>query len=402
MIEIQPALGYDSAKNGLPMRHIVYCWELGEGLGHMMALTKIVQQLIAQGNHVTCILKDLTHASRMLKPLGATWLAAPRMWSSNKFITPYNHADILHNTGYGSVESVVALLVAWRTALAVLKPDRVVCEYAPTALLAAKSLDLDVVCIDSGFSMPPLSASLQNPMVPIRPGATTAELLGAEARTLSIVNHALAETGLPSIPAFSGLFREKVWYRNWCEFNHFAPHSPERHLGQVFGDSGGIKPMWPEGHGKKLFAYLKPQHPRSVEVLKTAISRGYRVLAYLPGFAKDVVSDLMTSGRLAASPLPYRLAELPDDVEVGIWHSPTGAVARCLDSGMRMIFLPMHPEQLLASYAIRRAGLPAYVSTCAEDWSDVLESVAALPRPGRDRRWQAADVSDFASKLAGL
>src|SRR5688500_16248365 len=106
------------------MRHFVYCWEMGEGLGHLVAMAHITAQLVAQGHRVTCMLKDLAPAPRLLNLPGVSWMAAPRLWSAKRGELPLNHADILHNVGYASADNVHALLVAWRSALALLRPDR--------------------------------------------------------------------------------------------------------------------------------------------------------------------------------------------------------------------------------------------------------------------------------------
>ena len=383
------------------MRNIVYCWEMGGGLGHVVAMAKIVQAMVGQGNKVTCILNDLTHAQRLLGPLGSQWLATPRIHAAIRRTPPVNHADALFNAGYDNPLSLVSLLSTWRTMFFLLKPDRIVCDYAPTARLAANTLGIETVCIDNGFSMPPLSDNLHDPLPLVRTSVKPAleQLVESERRVLDVVNGALDALRSDRLDAFSCLFREKVWYRNWTDFNHFGPHSPERHLGPIFGDGGKADPVWPAGPGPKVFAYLKPEHPGSLKVLEAAIARGYRVLAYLPGFSRAALQDLGASGRLAVSRDPVNLDKLPDDVEAGIWHSPMGGIGRCLDKGMRMIFLPMNSEQNLVCAAARRSGLPVHVHNDFEDEHDLFDAACASPRIMRGDRWVPADPADFAHKL---
>jgi hypothetical protein len=374
---------------------------MGGGLGHVVAMAKIVQAMAEQGNRVTCILNDVSHARRLLGPIASQWLAAPRIHAAVRRTPPLNHADALHNAGYDNSLSLVSLLAAWRTMFFLLKPDRVVCDYAPTARLAANTLGIETVCIDNGFSMPPLSDNPHDPLPHVRTSVKPApgQLAESERRVLDVVNGAMDDLGCDPLDAFSRLFREKVWYRNWVDFNHFGPHSPERHLGPIFGDGGKADPVWPAGRGPKLFAYLKPEHPGSLRLLQAAVARGYRVLAYLPGFSRDALRDLVDSGLLAASPDPVNLDKLPDDVEAGIWHSPMGGIGRCLDKGMRMIFLPMNSEQNLACSAARRSGLPVHLHNDFEDEHDLLDAMRAAPRIMRGDRWAPADPADFAHKL---
>ena len=229
---------------------------MGGGLGHVVAMAKIVQAMVEQGNRVTCILNDVTHARRLLGPFASLWLAAPRIHAAVRRTPPLHHADALHNAGYDNALSLASLLTAWRTMFSLLKPDRVVCDYAPTARLAANTLGIETICIDNGFSMPPLSANPHDPLPHVRMSVTPApgQLAESERRVLDVVNGAMDDLGCAPLEAFSCLFREKVWYRNWVDFNHFGPHSPERHLGPIFGDGGRADPVWPAGRGAKLFA----------------------------------------------------------------------------------------------------------------------------------------------------
>lgn len=383
------------------MRHIVICWELGEGLGHLVSMSKIVEELTRQGYKVTCILKDITMAHKILGRFRTEWLAAPRIYLRNPIPAPINHAEVLFNTGYRDADSIASLLIGWRTIFSALKPDRIICEYAPTAGLAGKALGIDVICIDSGFSTPPLRVRPDDRLPPIRhtPSVTEDRLRESELNVLGMVNRARWMVGDAELVRFSDIFNSKVLYRNWTEFNHFGMHSPELHMGQIFGDSGGVRPEWPANGLPRVFAYLKPNHPESLPVLRAALACGYQVVAYLPGFPDSVLSELCQNPRIMVSPLPFNLNELPEDIQLGIWHSATGGIARCLDKGMRMIFLPMHPEQYLAAMAVRGAGLPAYVSVNPEAWPAVFQEIQTWPRHRLNNCWKPADIEQLAHRL---
>lgn len=391
-----------------PMQHIVYCWQMGDGLGHIVPLAKLVRALRAQGYQVTCALKDTTHAPRLLGDIpGVRWLLAPRVIErEHRIAKTLNLADVLHNNaGFSNAATLASLLRAWQSMFTDLKPDRVICDFSPTAKLAALSMGLDVVCIDSGFSCPPLPQDENAPLPAFFPDqhADSGPLIVAEQRTLQQANLALREIGAPPLSTFSALFRGTVWYRNWMEFNHFGPHSRDRHLGQISGDIGGAPPDWPDNALPRVFAYLRPGHPHGIAVLKAALDCRFSVLAYLPGFSEAELAVLGGHPSFRISAVPLNLTQLPDNVEIGIWHSPTGAVAHSLSKGMRMIFLPLHPEQELACAALSRAGLPAYVikKKRIADWRTVFEQVFSWPRVISRGHWLPAKVHDFAAKLVG-
>lgn len=388
------------------MKHLVYCWEIGSGLGHMVPLAALVRSMVAQGHKVTCVLKQTEHAPRLLGDIpGVTWMVAPRsVLREHRLKYLINHADILHNNGgFHHADVLVALLHAWRRIFSELRADRVICDFSPTARLAATTLGIDVVNVDSGFSMPPLPERDNAPV----PGfcasseVSDAALLISEERTLHVANNALNAIGAATVPSFAGLFSGQVWYRNWIEFNHFGHHAAELHLGQIFYRHGGELPVWPAGAAPKIFAYLRPDHPNSLPVLRAALARKYRVLAYLPGFDKASLAEFELNPLFKLSEQPLDLNRLPDDVAVSIWHSATGAVAHCLNNGMRMIFLPNHQEQKLACEALSRAGFSAYLVAREpiEHWDQVFDTVFALPRIAARRPFVFTDADGFAARL---
>lgn len=374
---------------------------MGEGLGHLVAISNLASLMVAQGHRVTCVLKDISQAYQFLGKLKVRWLQAPRIFVRPVIDAPLNHAELLYNTGYRTPETVSSLLTSWCTILEALQPDRVVCDFAPTASLAAVAIGLDVIALDNGFSMPPLPSDPQQPLPAIRQRLQPAKalLLKAEASVLMIINLACKSSGLRPLPHFAALFGTPVLYRNWPELNHFGPHSPASHVGQIVGQSHGQAPLWPEGDGPKMFAYLKPGHPQSIALLTAAAQFGFRIVAYIPDLPPDVAASLKKWDKLTWSDRPYDLSALPSDVAIGVWHSATAAVARCLPLGMRMLFLPMHAEQYLASMAVIRSAIAARVCTGNEVWSDVFETLLRQPAAPVQSTWAPADLPLLAQRL---
>ena len=384
------------------MAKILYCWEMGEGLGHIMSLTMLVGKLKEMGHDVTCVLKNIESAPRLLAPLGIGWMQSPRVPPLLRRSSSRNHAELLHRVSYGSVDNVMSLFVAWKTIFRISGPDLVICDYAPTAALIAGKSGIDVICVDNGFSMPPVNATnLRAPLPPILPGYSHVpeELADMEERVLVNLNTALARMRMPELPAFASIFRSPVWYRNWPQLNHFGMHSPDRHLGPIFSEAPGIAPVWPKGKGPKMFAYLKAAHPGSTKILRSAIAYGFRVVAFSPDMPDSNIREFSESNRFVFSRVPFNLALLPDDVDIGVWHSPTGAVGRSIEKGIRMIFLPMHTEQILAGTAVARAGLNARIVTRDCIWTDLFDDLLAVPRKSQALSWEPADITAFASKL---
>ncbi|HKQ30139.1 MAG TPA: hypothetical protein VJS66_02540 [Burkholderiales bacterium] len=310
-----------------------------------------------------------------------------------------NHADILRASGFNTPNSLYALISAWRSLFGLLRPDRVVCEYAPMAGLAADTLDLPVVCVDNGFSMPPLADPL--PALNDTEAVETSTLQGLEQQTLSVINDVLRRLRRSPLSRFADIFDRQTWYRNWVEFSHFGTHSLEKHVGQVFREETlGAPPRWPAGEGRRIFAHLAPGYMHSIKVLEEAATLGYRIFAYVPGFPDDVLGMLRMNKQMVISDAPVYLADLDDDVEIGICHEPTEAAVRCWGKGVRMLFLPMTIEQHWACRAVKRCGLPLHIATNNDNWSKMFDAVQASPRLRVEKIFEPADVPLLAQRLA--
>ncbi|MYM37521.1 hypothetical protein GTP38_24650 [Duganella sp. FT94W] len=369
-------------------------------MGHIVPLSQIAVAMQAQGHRVALAVNDLTHAPQLLAPHGIPCFQAPRFVPPAAPRTPLrNHADVLRFNGYDQADRLHSLINAWRDLLRLLRADKVICEFAPTAQLAAGSMAIPAVSLDNGFYMPPP----QDPMPPLRVDEPAGPLLlrQSEKRVLETVNAVLARLGSAALPRFCALYQGEVWYRNWTEFNHYGAHSPQRHVGQIFGPSVGAAPVWPVGDGPRIFAYVKADNPAALDMLRSAISAGFRILAYLPGHRQSDIEALRRSGRAHISAQPVCLAQLDHEIEIGVWQSPTGGIGHSLEKGMRMLFLPTQVEQLRACLAVRRAGLPAYVAMGEESWMAVFDKLLGMPRVGLNRHWQPADVPRLAALLAG-
>jgi len=136
---------------------ILYAWELGGGLGHVLRSLPLARKLAARGHRVIAALRELRRAGEMVDRRSATatssrsdelpsaqveFMPAPYLaWRISDPIEPVrSYADLLHNVGFAHVEDLRILTGAWRTIFDLARPDVVLCDHNPTALLAA-SLD---------------------------------------------------------------------------------------------------------------------------------------------------------------------------------------------------------------------------------------------------------------------
>jgi UDP:flavonoid glycosyltransferase YjiC (YdhE family) len=137
------------------MASVLYAWEFGANLGHIGTFLPIARELRAHGNAVHWVVTHPHQAARLLPKAGFDWLQAPTMPEQQREGPPLSYADILLRYGYADSNNLLGLVVAWRELLRLTGANVVLADHAPTAILAARTLDIPVMLFGSGFFAPP-------------------------------------------------------------------------------------------------------------------------------------------------------------------------------------------------------------------------------------------------------
>jgi hypothetical protein len=181
---------------------------------------------------------------------------------------PATFAQMLGNVGFCSYHALLAHACAWRNLFRLVKPDLMDFDHAPAALLASRGIEVRRVLIGSGFCCPPDVTQVDDavagePWAVLRPAVATE--LGAErlredeARVLECTNRVLAALKQPPLERLGQLYSEvdESLLTSFPELDHFPQRRRAGYWGPVICDGGGDVPVWPEGEGKRVLAYLK-------------------------------------------------------------------------------------------------------------------------------------------------
>jgi UDP:flavonoid glycosyltransferase YjiC (YdhE family) len=376
------------------MAHIHLCWELGGGLGHAGRLKMLAQALLARGHRVTMSLRDLMHTHALLADLDVPKLQAP-VWLHDAvgLPSPGNLAEILFRCGYLEPAALHGVVGGWRAMFALLQPDLVVADFAPTALLAARSMGLRTASVGNGFNTPPRGQPL-----PALRQAPAERLAASEARMLATANAVLAAFGAdPYTQAADAFLGGLPLLCTWPELDHYARDAAgEQWLGPNFVDEGGLAPYWPEGEGAKVYAYLKASHPAHGAVLKALVEEGCRVLAYVPEVAAGAPPPVVSEHLLYAD-APLALAPILAAADLCVCHAGEATLAQALLAGVPLLMLPSHAEQFLTArrVAVSGAGYNAALLAPAADWRAAVRGVLDEARYG-------AAAQAFAARRQGF
>jgi hypothetical protein len=384
------------------MAHIHLGWELGGGLGHAGRLKMLAQELRARGHQVSMGLRDLVHTHNVLSDLDIPKFQAP-VWLHQAMGLPPtqgNLAEILFQCGYLDAKALHGLVLGWRALFQQLKPDLLVADYAPTAILAARTLGLRSASVGIGFYSPPAD----QPLPPLRDweAIPEARLRGAEAHLLRTANTILAQYGAAEFTHGAQLLLGDVpLLCTWPELDHYrrGEAGGQRWLGPSFLPQGGVAPQWPAGGGRKVFAYLKTGHPDHLAVLQALVAEGCSVLCYLPEVANGRPPPL-ASPLLHYAMAPVSLQAAFREADLCVCHAGEATLVQALLAGVPVLLLPMQAEQFLMSRQVQQvgAGVNAAMLARPTDWRKVVRQMLDEPRHRDAAQAFAARYSGFSQQ----
>ncbi|MCY2952197.1 MAG: hypothetical protein NTU53_09505 [Planctomycetota bacterium] len=336
------------------MANILLAWELGGGLGHIMQLLPLAEGLAKRGHRVFAALKDLSHAKAVFGNT-VSCLQAPMRTRSvpDRFRPPVTFGHILHGVGFGDAREMTALGEAWRNLYEFTRPEVIIFDHSPTALLAARGFSAKRITIGSGFCCPPDTHPLAN----LRPwlASDSERLRQDEDRILANSNEALGDWGQEPLDHIGQIYSEvdECFLVTFKELDHFPGRGEARYWG-AWTQGGGKSPEWPKGGGRKIFGYLKP-NPAMPQILKSLSDLGHSTIIFVDGVPAKAQQQYSTATlRLECQPLD--LKQVGRQCDVAILNAGHGGTVSMLMAGKPVLQLPIYLEQGLLARAVCQMG----------------------------------------------
>ena len=339
------------------MARILFTWELGGGMGHVAPYLPLAKGLRDKGHEVAFVLRDLQFAETSLGEHNFPYYQAPVVLQTvrNRIPTPHIFSQILHNVGYGNVELLTGLVKAWRELINAYRPDLILYDHSPTALLASRDMKCKKAVIGPGFFIPPDIKSL--PLLREIPKPDGARLASDDARILANINQVLDRLGSKKIDRVSQLYdvgkQILTTFREMDTYHKVRPQEGLYYWG--IGRSGlGSEPVWPTGGGKRIFAYLKPFKtlPALLQHLKQLNTP---VIIYSPQLS-DEIKQQYASNTLCFTSSPVDLDQTRSGCDIAITNGAHTTAATFLLAGKPQLLLPIYLEQAISAHNIEQTG----------------------------------------------
>ena len=345
------------------MARYLFAWELGGDYGHLARLLPVALDLRSRGHEVVLAVRDLMGAEKLLTPHGLTYFQAP-LWLRKVTQLPaaISYPELLMRFGFLNATALTGICKAWRNLIAQLKPDAVVLDHAPTALLATRGLSVARANFGTGFCIPPHV----RPMPHFRwwQRENMARLDDSERHAVATANQVLVELDAPTMLGMGELSEcDDTLMCTFAELDHYPERNENDYLGPIFSLGQGVNLPWPEATGPRVFAYLKPEYAGLDAILAALHTSGARVLAHVPGAARQTLQKFSNKS-MVVSPDPLDIHHMRAECDLAICHGGAGTTAAMLLAGKPLIVFPMQMEQTMGAH--RLAAMGAGIALTAE------------------------------------
>lgn len=354
------------------MSRIVLAWELGEGLGHLARLSQLARALAAQGHEVTLIAKELAPLRPLLADDAIRLLPAPFAGSvASPRRQVHTLADILLRRGYQHPATLQPLVNAWQQLFALLQPDLVVLDYAPTAALALRGHSCRTMMFSNGYCVPAGGLPLR---VLAPGGAGERRPLDGEVAVLRTINALLPEPLTQVAELFAA---DRTCLADYPWFDADTAHRRQAlYLGVLPNRyvSGRLVPDRQLAATRpRILAYLDLNYAGTDGLLRALARSGAEIWCQLPAAQRAAAQHYV-------SPQLHWVTDWLDfpacmaRVDLVVCHGNLGTVAQGLIAGRPLLMLPGHLEHWHNAQKIQQAGagcwLPA--TTPVSQWEQTL------------------------------
>jgi len=342
------------------MSHLAYAWELGGGAGHIGGFAAIARSLQSSGHEVTFIVKDLVNTEALVGDRGFPVFQAPtrHITATQPQITA-SYSGMLLSNGFDQELALRARVKAWVNLLKTLAPELLIIDHSPTALVAARILSIPYVLFGTGFFAPPILSPMPSfrTWLHIPPG----RLEQTDIQVIHNVNKVLTQFAAEPLNSLSDLFAaQESFLCTFKELDHYPMRTNASYWGPRFESENGDEATWPLKGRRKIFVYVHPYYPNLHNLLEALQKTEYSVLVYCPGIPVEFIGKYQHQ-RLIFTHNPVRLDHIAKQCDLVVCNSGHGMVSAMLLSGIPLLLLPIHVEQLIIARHVAGLGAGLFV-----------------------------------------
>lgn len=349
-------------------RRALFCWEIGDGHGHVAPYAALLDGLRERGWSVFVALSNTAVAPRWARESGAL-LQAPvcRQVFAGIPELSFSYAEMLLSFGFAHAETLAGMVAAWRGIISLVEPRLVISSSAPSAMVAARIDGIPSVRIGVGFDCPPPGA--RTPLMRPWVAGIDDRLESSEAVCRKTINEVLRQNAAPPVETVSeALLAGEILLCTYPELDYFGQRDV-RYFGVLPGERDD-RPSSDET--VDVLAYVRLQYQHTESLLSALHALGLSAMVHCP--------DISAAGR--AKWQRDRVVVTPEPLNLGTWiprcrvvasYGGHGLTASALLAGKPLLLLPNHLEQLTTAMNVVKIG--AALVAGAEDRHPKLKAM---------------------------
>lgn len=344
------------------MATVALVWELGGERGHITRLCALARVLLRQQHRIFLIVSDHSLALELMTEEERSKITVVTLPKKNQQAVtlsrePCSFSEVLLSSGYHSVQYLLQQFSVWVKLFDRIKPNCVVFDYAPTAVIAATNFNFKKIVIGDGFAVPPEVS----PWPCFMPGDTLKRnnLVNSDRVLLQAVNSALSELGLLRLSSIQSVFSEPQ--RLLLTVPPLDPYRDYRNTEVYCGTIEAPTDFGcPIGWGsdlnyKRIVGYLKPDYPLLAVFLKALRSLDVYANLYIPGVSEAFVTNF-GSNELKILSGPLRMGGALDKADFFVGHGGHSFTLQCLQKNIPGLVIPLQKEQSITALKLTESG----------------------------------------------
>lgn len=364
------------------MSHSLFCWEMGLNAGHVRPQSWLAREFERRGHTVSFSLKDQSLADAVLGPEAQT-LQAPLPASEHFMGEPmHTYTDILRHQGYTDSAVLSGLLDQWLQQFDALRPDFIVGDHAPTALLAARIAGIPSAAYGIGFLVPPLQAPM--PLCEWwKPSPPRVQLRRAEREVLTTVNQCLEDQQCAPLERVADILDVPVRaLATVPDLDDYIDRpGQDTYLGLQAHPGGGHWPGWSAGSERpRLLGYLRAEYATCRTILAALDRLPVQALIYIPDCPADLTNELSNPHiQIHTDPLDVKRGAAECDAALS--YASIGFVADILAAGKPLLVAPPFVQHAMIAQRVLTAGagVPGEPFWGVDEYESVLGELIERP-----------------------
>lgn len=339
------------------MARILLCWELGTDYQHLLSLQSVARFYAGRGYEVWVAGRDVAKLKRLFSDVKIHVVQAPFSDSTAELglekQAPRSYADFLRRAGYHHVDALSGLVSAWRALFNFIKPNLLLCDHAPTALLASRNLAIEgrsvaKVAVGMPFSVPddnrPAGVFFAGDLA-------KKDIVRYEDDLVKVINKVCIEFSIPRINNLAELFSDfdKCIFQTYSELDHYGYRSAEqRHKTSYVG---AVVPefsepaIFPHFKGPKIYCHVKGSAETPV-LLKTLQAIECSAIVLADGIP-DAIINAHKSRHILYVDKPVNMQEVLGKSTFAILNGGINSVSLFMKAGIPVGLFPLNIEQFL-------------------------------------------------------